>query len=169
MDLQVAGLVTGFDWKSMVDQLSNVERAPQRRMRVEQRTLGQKNSALTKLKNELTTLKTNSNTLKETDLYDSRSVTSNQTHTTATAQAGTSSGDYRFEIYQLATAAKQLGNTDVGASVTTNAALDSSGFAIAVTEGTVTVQGEQITVATSDSLDTTLKASVALVFTVPTK
>ena len=121
MDLQVAGLVTGFDWKSMVDQLSNVERAPQRRMRVEQRTLGQKNSALTKLKNELTTLKTNSNTLKETDLYDSRSVTSNQTHTTATAQAGTSSGDYRFEIYQLATAAKQLGNADVGASVTTNA------------------------------------------------
>lgn len=158
MDLQVAGLVTGFDWKSMVDQLSNVERAPQRRMRVEQRTLGQKNSALTKLKNELTTLKTNSNTLKETDLYDSRSVTSNQTHTTATAQVGTSSGDYRFEIYQLATAAKQLGNADVGASVTTNAALDSSGFAIAVTEGTVTVQGEQITVATSDSLDTTLAA-----------
>lgn len=142
----------------MVEQLSNVERAPQRRMRVEQRTLGQKNSALTKLKNELTTLKTNSNTLKETDLYDSRSVTSNQSHTTATAKEGTSSGDYRFEIYQLATAAKQLGNTDVGASVTTSAALDSAGFAIAVTEGTVTVQGEQITVATSDSLDTTLAA-----------
>ena len=142
----------------MVDQLSSVERAPQRRMRVEQRTIGRKNSALTALKNELATLKTNSKALKETDLYDSRSVTSNQTHTTATAKEATSSGDYRFEIYQLATAAKQLGNTDVGASVTTSAALDSAGFAIAITEGTVTVQGKQITVSTSDSLDSTLAA-----------
>ena len=120
MDLQVAGLVTGFDWKSMVDQLSNVERAPQRRMRVEQRTLGQKNGALTKLKNELATLKTNSKTLKETDLYDSRSVTSNQSHTTATAKEGTSSGDYRFEIYQLATAAKQTGGSHTSPVETAN-------------------------------------------------
>ncbi len=142
----------------MVDQLSNVERAPQRRMRVEQRTISQKNNALTTLKNELTTLKASSKTLKETELYDSRSVNSSQAHTTASAQEGTSSGDYRFEIYQLATAAKQLGNTDVGASVTSSAALDSGGFAIAVTEGTVTVQGKQITIATSDSLDTTLAA-----------
>ena len=65
----------------MVDQLSNVERAPQRRMRVEQRTIGQKNGALTKLKNELATLKTNSKALKDSDLYDSRSITSSQSHT----------------------------------------------------------------------------------------
>ena len=158
MDLNVAGLVSGFDWKTMVDQLSSVERAPQRRMRVDQRDIGRKNSALSTLKNELTALKTEAEKLKSTDLYDSRSVTSSQTHSTATAKEGTSSGDYRFEIYQLATAAKQLGNTDVGASVTSSAALDSGGFAIAVTEGTVTVQGKQITVSTSDSLDTTLAA-----------
>ena len=158
MELNVAGLVSGFDWKSMVDQLSSVERAPQRRMRVEQRNIGRKNSALSTLKKELTTLKDEAKKLKVADLYDSRSITSNQSHTTATAKEGTSSGNYRFEIYQLATAAKQLGNTDVGASVTTSAAIDSSGFAIAVTEGTVTVQGKQITVSTSDSLDTTLAA-----------
>ena len=119
----------------MVDQLSNVERAPQRRMMVEQRDIGRKNSALTTLKNELTGLKTNAKALKETSLYDARSVSSNETHTTAAAEEGTSSGDYRFEVYQLATAAKQLGNTDVGASVTTSTAMDSAGFAIAVTEG----------------------------------
>ncbi len=142
----------------MVEQLSNVERAPQHRMRVEQRSITRKNSALTKLKEELTTLKDKSKELKKTDLYDSRSVSSNQTHTTASASEGTSSGDYRFEIYQLATAAKQLGNSDVGASVSTSTALDSTGFAIPVTEGTVTVQGKQVTVSTSDSLDTTLAA-----------
>ena len=119
----------------MVDQLSNVERAPQGRMRLEQRTLGQKNSAFTKLKEELNSLKSSSEVLKKTDLYETRSVSSNQTHTIASAKEGTSSGDYRFEIYQMATAAKQLGNTDVGASVSTSAALNSGGFAIAVTAG----------------------------------
>ncbi len=142
----------------MVEQLSNVERAPQRRMYTEQRTISRQNAALTTLKNELTTLKSKSEALKKTDLYDSRSVDSSETHITASAATGTSSGDYRFEIYQLATAAKQLGNTDVGASVSSSAALDSSGFAIPVTEGTVTVQGKQVTVSTSDSLTTTLNA-----------
>ena len=158
MELNVSGLVSGFDWKSMVDQLAGVERAPQRRMRVEQNTIQRKNAAYSSLKSELTLLKDKSEILKDTDLYDSRKVTSSEDHLTATAEAGTSSGDYRFEIYQMATAAKQLGNTDVGASVSTSAALNSGGFAIAVTAGTVTVQGTQVTVATDDSLTTTLDA-----------
>ena len=69
MELNVAGLVSGFDWKSMVDQLANVERAPQRRMRVEQTTIQRKNAAYTSLKSELTLLKDKSKTLKDTDLY----------------------------------------------------------------------------------------------------
>ena len=117
MELNVAGLVSGFDWKSMVDQLADVERAPQRRMRVEQNTIYKKNTAYSSLKSQLTSLKTTAETLKDTDLYDSRTVTSSESHVTATADAGTSSGDYRFEIYQMATSAKQLGATDVGAAV----------------------------------------------------
>ena len=142
----------------MVDQLTSVERSPQRRMRTEQHKISRQNAAFTALKNELTTLKTKAETLKKTDLYDSRNVTSSDTHLTATADAGTSSGDYRFEIFQMATSAKQLGATDVGAAVCTSAALSASGLAIPVTAGTVTVQGKQVTVSTSDSLTTTLAA-----------
>ena len=101
MELNVSGLVSGFDWKSMVDQLSDVERAPQRRMRVEQNTIYKKNSAYTSLKSQLTSIKTTSEKLKDTDLYDSRTVTSSESHATATADAGTSSGDYRFEISSM--------------------------------------------------------------------
>ena len=72
MELNVSGLVSGFDWKSMVDQLSDVERAPQRRMRVEQNTIYKKNSAYTSLKSQLTSIKTTSETLKDTDLYGPR-------------------------------------------------------------------------------------------------
>ena len=78
--------------------------------------------------------------------------------TTATADSGTSSGEYNFEIFQLATSAKQLGASDVGAAVNTSSAMSSGGFSIAVTGGTVTVQGKQVTVSTDDSLNTTLAA-----------
>ena len=158
MDLNVSGLASGFDWKSMVDQLTNVERSPQRRMRSEQADIRAKNSAYTKLKSELDSLKSLSKGLKDTDFFDTRKVTSSESHITASATAGTSSGDYNFEIYQLATSAKQLGASDVGGSVSTSSAMSSTGFSIPVTAGTVTVQGKQVTVSTDDSLATTLAA-----------
>ena len=142
----------------MVDQLADVERAPQRRMRGEQNTIYRKNGAYTSLKSELTSLQTTAKTLKDSDLYDSRKVTSSDSHMTATADAGTSSGDYRFEIYQMATSAKQLGATDVGAAVSTSNAISSAGLSIPIIAGTVTVQGKQITVDTDNSLTTTLAA-----------
>jgi len=158
MDLNVSGLASGFDWKSMVDQLTNVERAPQQRMRIEQADIKRKNSAFTALKTQLSALKTRSEELKKTDLFDSRKVVSSDAHLSATADSGTASGDYRFQIYQLATSAKQLGASDVGAAVGAGTAMSSAGFSIPVTAGTVTVQGEQITVSTDDSLTTTLAA-----------
>lgn len=142
----------------MVDQLTAVERAPQRRMRVEQSGIRSKNTAYTRLKSELSSLKTKAEELKDTDFFDTRKVTSSQDHLSATATAGTSSGDYKFDIYQLATAAKQLGATDVGAAVGPSTAMSSTGFSIPVTAGTVTVQSQQITVSTDDSITTTLEA-----------
>ena len=158
MDLNVSGLASGFDWKSMVEQLTSVERAPQRRMRTEQAGVRAKNAAFTSLKTELTSLKTVSEKLKETSFFDTRKVTSSETHTTATADSGTSSGEYNFEVFQLATSAKQLGAAGVGAAVTASSAMSSGGFSIAVSAGTVTVQGKQVTVSTDDSLTTTLAA-----------
>jgi len=158
MELNVSGLASGFDWKNMVDQLTAVERAPQRRMRGEQSGIRSKNTAYTRLKSELSSLKTKAEELKDTDFFDTRKVTSSQDHLSATATAGTSSGDYKFDIYQLATAAKQLGATDVGAAVGTSTSMSSTGFSIPVTAGTVTVQSQQITVSTDDSITTTLEA-----------
>ena len=142
----------------MVEQLTSVERAPQRRMRTEQAGVRAKNAAFTSLKTELTSLKTVSEKLKDTSFFDTRKVTSSETHTTATADSGTSSGEYNFEVFQLATSAKQLGAADVGAAVTASSAMSSGGFSIAVSAGTVTVQGKQVTVSTDDSLTTTLAA-----------
>ena len=74
----------------MVEQLTSVERAPQRRMRTEQAGVRAKNAAFTSLKTELTSLKTVSEKLKETSFFDTRKVTSSETHTTATCLLYTS-------------------------------------------------------------------------------
>ena len=158
MDLNVSGLASGFDWKNMVDQLTSIERAPQRRMRTEQSGIRSKNEAYTRLNTGLDAPKTVSEELKKTDFFDTRKVTSSEAHISATADSGTSSGDYNFEIYQLATSAKQLGGTDVGDSVSSSTAMSSTGFSIPITAGTVTVQGAQYTVSTDDTLADALTA-----------
>ena len=50
MDLSLSGLASGFDWKSVVDQLVEIERAPQRRARSEQYDVSRRNQLLGNIK-----------------------------------------------------------------------------------------------------------------------
>ena len=153
MDLQVSGLVSGFDWKTMVDQLSDVERAPQKRLLIEKHNLQMRNNALTDLQSNLSKLQDYAEVLAETTFFDRRTVASSAQHTTATAAAGTAGGKYNFEIFQLASTAKQTGVSDVGKSVTSGNSLATAGFGITITEGTFTVAGNQVAIETTDTLD----------------
>ena len=45
IDLGISGLASGFDWKSFVDQMVTVERAPQTTMKDEQTAIDQRNQA----------------------------------------------------------------------------------------------------------------------------
>lgn len=153
MDLNVAGLASGFDWKTMVDQLADIERSQQRRLRLDQNVFKLKNSLLGSIGGLLETLENKAEALGKTDLYDSRTVTSSESHLTANASSGTASGDYRFKIYQMATAAKQSGTSDIGKKLTTTNSLATAGFSIGISAGTFTVDGTQITIATTDTVD----------------
>jgi len=64
VELILSGLASGFDWKSLVDQLADVQRAPQRRLRSQQVSLGGVSSALSSLSTELTNLKSKADALK---------------------------------------------------------------------------------------------------------
>ena len=68
MELGLSGLASGFDWKSVVDQLVEVERAPQRRARREQYEVSEKNRILSLIKDELSALQNKSKALKDSDL-----------------------------------------------------------------------------------------------------
>ena len=118
MDLGLSGLASGFDWKSVVDQLVEVERAPQRRAQREQYNVSEKNRILGLIKDELTTLQNKSKTLKDSDLYQSRkSSVSDSTIGSSSVSAGAALGSYNFEFFQKATTAAHQGGVDAGRQV----------------------------------------------------
>ncbi len=158
MELGVAGLASGFDWRALVDQISNVERSPQRGLLTEQNTLQQRNDAYTGIKTQLAVLQSRVDALKEPSLFEARlAAAGDATIASASASNGAAQGSYAFDFVQLATAAQRLGSANVGAPLSATddvsaLTLSSAGFAGAVTAGTFTVNGQQITIATSDTL-----------------
>ena len=159
-DLGLSGLVSGLDWKTLVDQLADAERTPQTRLRIEQNTLGKQNTAYAAIQTQLEALKTRVAALSDSSLYDTRlTSTTDEKLATATAATGTTLGSYSFNITQLATAAKQVGTAGAGSSLSASndvsgLVLGDAAFATAITAGTITVNGKQITIATTDTLQT---------------
>jgi flagellar hook-associated protein 2 len=164
MQFQLSGLASGFDWQSMVDQLTELERAPQRRMRSDQAEISQKQSTLNSLTSELNSLKTKLEALSTGDIFDQRSLTnSDDTVATASTSASGLVGTYNLQVTQLATTSSWQGNDDVGSALHSGndvsaVTLSAAAFRTAITAGTITVNNQQITIATSDSLGDVLDA-----------
>ncbi|MBI4658815.1 MAG: flagellar filament capping protein FliD [Verrucomicrobia bacterium] len=158
-DLSLSGLASGFDWKTVVEQLANLERAPQRRLRREQSTINQRKDAVSTLVSELENLKSKSEALTKSDFFtgSGTATSTNDKYATATSTSSTPVGNYTFVFDQLATAAIRKGGTDAGGAVNTNATFSSSGsagFAVQVTTGYFTINGQQITVDSNTKLGT---------------
>ena len=62
-ELQLTGLASGFDWAPVVDQLIELERVPQNRLRAEKQRNEEKISDLDLLKSQLDALNTSSKAL----------------------------------------------------------------------------------------------------------
>jgi flagellar hook-associated protein 2 len=160
MDLGLSGLASNLDWRTLVDQLSNAERVPQTRLRTDQSTIARQNAAYAAIQTSLESLQTRVQSLNSTALFDTRSTTtSDEKISSATASAGATIASYAFNVTRLATAAKRVGTSDVGSSL--NATNDVSGllvsaapFATTVTTGTFAVNGKQITIGASDTMQT---------------
>ncbi|NUQ47955.1 MAG: hypothetical protein HUU22_18230, partial [Phycisphaerae bacterium] len=158
IDLALSGLASGFDWKSLVDQLVEVERTPQVRMYTEQQAILARKTAYDSVSTQLSVLKNRVDELNDDDLFDSRlASSSNEDTATVSAAAGTALGTYLFDIKQLATAAVQRGTSNIGSALSlstdvSGVELATAPFSRAITAGTFTINGKQITVSTSDSL-----------------
>lgn len=163
--LQLSGLASGFDWKSLVDQLMEVERAPITRLTAEKTKNSSKVSALTNLGTKLTALETSATALGADGAFGLRTATVATTGSTwsASATGKTPIGTYRVAVSQLAAPAQRNGAADIGSGLSPTTDVSATTLANlpignAITPGTFTINGKQVTVALTDSLATVFSA-----------
>jgi flagellar hook-associated protein 2 len=159
--IQISNLLSNsaFDWKSVVDQLIAADSAPITALQKEQTTNTRKITALDGLKTALIDLQDSLQSIRSSDLFSARTVSTDTANTTwkSSSAKGAPVGTYTFAVSQLATKAQISGVADIGSGL--NATNDVSGLtlanlntATAVTAGTFTVNGAQVTIDTTDSL-----------------
>ncbi len=159
--IQVSGLLSNsaFDWKSVVDQLVAVSGTPIKKLNTDKEGNTAQASALAELGTKLTDLQDAVQSMRAKSVFDARTVASDLANTTwkSSSVTGAAIGSYTFDVTQLATQAEWRGGADIGAGLA--ATDDVSGLTIAnlptataVTAGTFTVAGQQVTVALTDSL-----------------
>jgi flagellar hook-associated protein 2 len=156
--LSIPGLASGMDWSTVVSELAQAERAPETEWQAQQTAINAQNSVYATLKSNLTSLQTDIQALQDASLYSSTAAQSSNTSiATVTSAAGATQGNFTFNITQLATAASINGTSNVGQAISPSGDLSTvtigtAGFSTAVTAGTFSVNGAQVTVATTDSL-----------------
>jgi len=159
---QISGLVSGsINWQTIVDQLIALDSAPITKLETQQTTNSKKITALDTLSSRLTSLQSAITDLGNSSIYNQRSASSSTGGSSWSINAGTSTavGSYTVGVTQLAKAAYQTGEKYVGSFLDpsgdgSSITVGSMPTAMAVTAGTFSVNGKQITV----GLDATLKS-----------
>ena len=157
-NLAVAGIASGLNWQSIVQELGQAEAAPETQWEQQQSGINAQNSAFTTISKDLGMIQTDIQALQNSSLYESTSVqSSNSNIATATTSTGAALGSYTFDISQLATAAQLDGSGNISQAIALNGNLSdvtvgTAGFSTPVTAGTFTVDGQQVTVSTTESL-----------------
>lgn len=159
--IQISGLLSNsaFDWKSVVDQLIQADSAPITALNAQKAANTDKTTALANLKTSFLQLQDSLQAIRANDLFSMRNVSSDTAGTTWNSNSanGATVGSYKFNVQQLATATRLGGATDIGQGLA--ATNDVHGLtlatlttATAVSAGTFTVNGKQVTIALTDSL-----------------
>jgi flagellar hook-associated protein 2 len=155
MQFQLEGLASGFDWRSMIDQLMAAERIPQQRLRADQGKNNDTRDTLELLETKMGSLKSTVGGFEGSDLYHAKSAALSDENLGITVKAGTSSveGTYEISVSQLATTSRRSGLTDVGGTLGSAASvLSNLSFAQEIDEGTITVNGQEITIRGTDTM-----------------
>lgn len=110
----ISGMSTGFDWASMITQLLEVERQPEKLMESSKQTLSTKYKAWTGVNTKLLSLKTAAQKLSDTDTFNLFTSSSSVTGTsdavrdflTYSVGSNASEGSYSIKVDNLAQAQK---------------------------------------------------------------
>jgi len=157
-NLAITGLASGMDWGTIVTELAQAERAPETQWEAQQTAIAAQQTAYSTISTDLSTVQLDAENLMDPSFFDSVTAASSDTAVaSATVSSGAPTGNYEFDIKQLATAAQMNGTSfvsqvlDPGGDPST-VTIGSAGFSTPVTAGTFTVDGAQVNIATTDSL-----------------
>jgi flagellar hook-associated protein 2 len=155
MGMALSGLASGFDWKSIVDQLIEVSRTPQNRMRTEKTANASKSNAINEIKGLISTFKGSLTSLASEEALYKKSVTfkDSTTNWKASASKETPAGEYKFNLVTPATTSKLIGSGDMVNDIDTTVDVADISVGRTIKAGYFTVNGEKITISTTDSLD----------------
>jgi flagellar hook-associated protein 2 len=157
--IQLSGLASGLDWKSLVDQLIAVSSTPKRVMAAEQTSNSTRSAALNDIKSLLTDFQSSVQSgFSDANFQQRLAALASSTSTwTASSSAGGTVGHFSFAVTQVASAARQVGGSDVTGGISSTS--DVSGLLISsmrtaqtVTAGEFSINGTRISVATTDTL-----------------
>jgi flagellar hook-associated protein 2 len=109
LDLGLSGLASGFDWRTLVEQLVDVERTPQKRLVSEAQAIQTRKTAYDSVNTQLSVLQNRIDELNDADLFDSRLASSSDEElASVSASVGSALGTYRFAVRALQTLAVPL-------------------------------------------------------------
>jgi flagellar hook-associated protein 2 len=156
--LAISGLASGLNWQNIVTELAQAERTPETQWQSQQTALNTQKSAFTTIASDLSKVQTDLQALQSPTLYQSTTAqSSNSSVATAATGDNASTGNFTFNISQLAAAAHINGAGNISQVLapggdTSSVTIGTAGFAAPVTAGTFTVDGAQVTIAATDSL-----------------
>ncbi|HVM59861.1 MAG TPA: flagellar filament capping protein FliD [Verrucomicrobiae bacterium] len=158
LSLALSGLESGLNWQTLVTEIEQADRAPETTLQNQQTTIQSQVTALGTLISALKTVQSDVTALKQYALYDARSASvGDSSMLSASAYNGTNTGTYTINIGQLATASVQNGTTNIAGTLNSSndvssLVLANASFSQPITAGTITVNGKQITISTSETL-----------------
>lgn len=158
--ISISGLVSGtFDWKAVVDQLIQIESAPIARLQTEEASNIDRLASFAALETRMTELNTASTALAASGLFGGRTASSSTAGSDWTMVAATdaTTGTHTVAVSQLATASRRNGASTISSPLSTTndvsgVTLASMPTATAVTAGNFTINGKQVAVELTDSL-----------------
>jgi flagellar hook-associated protein 2 len=157
--VKVSGLISGLNTQQIINELISADSVGINQVKAQQTTVNSEVTALGSLSTDMTTVENDVFNLEDPSIYNQ--VVGSSTDTSSTWQvsptAGTTPGNYTLAVNQLATASQLDGAESISQPLSSS--MDVSGVtlatmrtALAPTAGVFTVNGQQITVTTAESL-----------------
>lgn len=163
--IQFSGVVSGLDTSAIIQAMLAADQAPITQLQRQSATLGSQQSALSQLSADAAALQQAIQALTLQSNVGAKIATTDSPSgspaiVTATAGSGAANGSFQVTVKQLATATRVTSTSPdgttpaaIGAAVDLTVPLANAGFGTAITTGTFTINGKQITIDSSTVLD----------------